>query len=67
VTWRSTTLILAAFVAAGLAVWFSPALLETLGLSEFAFLGQLCLAILALSALDAVFRRLPGSHPEEAP
>jgi hypothetical protein len=57
--WRSTGYILAAFVAAGLAVWFGPALLDLVGLGEFAFLGQLCLAILALSVMDAVLRRLP--------
>ena len=54
--WRSTALILAAFVVATLTVWFGPTLLS---LGEFAFLGQLCLTILALSVLDAVFQRLP--------
>jgi hypothetical protein len=58
--WRSTAQILAAFLVAGIAVWFAPALLNSLGLSEFVFVGQLCLVILALSALDLVFRRLPG-------
>ena len=58
--WRSTAQIVAAFLAAGLAVWFGPTLLNSLGLSEFAFVGQLGLAILMLSVLDLVFRRLPG-------
>jgi hypothetical protein len=58
--WRSTAQILAAFLTSGLAVWFGPTLLNSLGLSEFVFVGQLCLVILALSALDLVFRRLPG-------
>jgi hypothetical protein len=66
-TWRSTAHILVAFLAASLTVWFGPELLALFGLGEFAFLGQLCLAVLALSVLDAVFRRLPGSHPEEDP
>ena len=60
-TWRSTVQILAAFLAAGLAVWFGPSLLSLPGLGEFIFLGQLCLVILALSILEALFRRLPGS------
>jgi hypothetical protein len=56
--WRSTTLILAAFVAAGVTVWFTPDLLASLGLGEFAFLGQLSFAIVVLSVLDKVFSRL---------
>jgi hypothetical protein len=59
--WRSTVLILMAFVGAGVAVWFAPALLDLVGLGEFAFVGQLCFAILVLSVLDAVFRRFAGS------
>lgn len=55
--WRSTAMILAAFVAAGLAVWFGPVLLGPVGLGEFSFVGQICLAILVLSALDAAFAR----------
>jgi hypothetical protein len=57
--WRSTAQILAAFVAAAIAVWFGPDLLDPLGLGEFAFVGQLCFAILVLSGLEALFRRLP--------
>jgi hypothetical protein len=59
--WRSTALILVAFLAAGLAVWFGPDLLALAGLGGFAFVGQLCLAVLVLSALEAAFNRLPGS------
>jgi hypothetical protein len=51
-SWNSIALIVAAFVAAGATVWFSPDLLGLLGLGEFAFVGQLCLTILVLSALD---------------
>jgi hypothetical protein len=61
--WRSTAHILVAFLGASLAVWFGPELLDLFGLGEFAFLGQLCLAVLALSVL----RRLPGSHHAEDP
>lgn len=57
--WRSTVLILAAFVVAGLAVWFGPLLPGALGLGEFGVVGQLCFAILVLSVLDSVYRRLP--------
>ena len=57
--WRSTAQILASFLAAGLAIWFSPLLFEPLGLSEFTFLGQLGAAILVLTLLEAAFRRLP--------
>jgi hypothetical protein len=64
--WRSTALILAAFVAASLAVWFGPELLASLGLGEFGFIGQLCFAILVLSVLEALFRRLPGSSEPRA-
>jgi hypothetical protein len=61
--WRSTGLLLAAFVVAAASVWFSPVLLDLLGLSEFVFVGQVCFAILALSLLEAGYRRLPGgSH-----
>jgi hypothetical protein len=59
VSWISTAQILAAFVAAGLAVWVAPSLLTPLGLGEFGFVGQLGLVILVLSALEALFRRLP--------
>jgi len=60
--WRSTALILAAFLAAGIPVSFGPELLTALGLGEFAFVGQLGFAILVLSGLEAVFGRLPESR-----
>ena len=53
----STPMILAAFVVAGLGAWFGPSLLDTLGLGEFAFVGQVCLVILALSCLEGAFAR----------
>ncbi len=59
--WRPTALILAAFLAAALAVWFTPDVLTPLGLGEFAFIGQLGSMILILSLLEAVFSRLPAS------
>ena len=55
--WGSSAAILLAFLAAGLAVWYGPALLEPLGLDAFAFVGQVCAAILALSVLEVVFAR----------
>jgi integral membrane sensor domain MASE1 len=58
--WRSTAMIVAAFVAAAIAVWFGPELLAQIGLGEFAFLARFCFAILILSVLDLVFRRIPG-------
>jgi hypothetical protein len=58
--WRSTAQILASFAVAALAVWFGPTLLGWLGLDEFAFVGQVCLAILALTAMDRAFIRLPS-------
>jgi hypothetical protein len=65
--WRSTAQILASFATAGLTVWFSPLLLSPLGLDEFVFIGQLGLTILALSVLEALFRRFPepSSHTAE--
>ena len=56
-SWRPTLLIVGSFVAAGIAVWFGPLLLDPLGLSEFSFIGQLVLPVLVLTLLDAVFRR----------
>lgn len=61
--WGSTAAILLAFSAAGLAVWYGPVLLETLGLGVFAFMGQVCAAILALSVLEAMFNRLQRPEP----
>jgi hypothetical protein len=64
--WRSTALILAAFVAAGVAVWFGPMLLDLLDLGQFGFIGQLGLPILVLTALDLAFRRVPGASDPQA-
>jgi hypothetical protein len=58
--WRSTAMLVVAFVAAGYAVWYSPLLMDWLGLSEFVFLGQLGLPILVLSLLEILFRRISG-------
>ena len=58
--WRSTAMILVAFVAAWTAVGYSSVLLDWIGLSEFAFLGQLGLPILVLSVLEVLFRRITG-------
>jgi hypothetical protein len=58
--WRSTAMLLVAFVAAWMAVEYSPMLLDLLGLGEFVFLGQLGLPILVLSLLDMLFRRISG-------
>ena len=53
--WRPVALILGAFLAAGLSVWFTPELFDLAGLGEFAFIGQVCAAVLVLSALERVF------------
>jgi hypothetical protein len=58
--WRSTGMIVVAFVVAGIVVWFSPLLLDRIGLGEFVFLGQLGLPILVLSVLEVAFRRISG-------
>ena len=58
--WRSTAMIVVAFVAAWIAVGYSPVLLEWIGLDEFVFLGQLGLPILVLSVLEVLFRRISG-------
>jgi hypothetical protein len=58
--WRSTAMLVVAFVAAWNAVEYSPVLLDWLGLGEFVFLGQLGLPILVLSVLDMLFRRISG-------
>ena len=67
--WRSTASILASFAVASAAVWFSPLLMNRLGLSEFVFVGQAGLGIVALSVLESVFRRLPepGEHNDHDP
>jgi len=66
-SWRPIAKLVSAFLLAGLTVWFSPALLGPLGLSEFAFIGQLCLTILVLSVLQAVFNRLREPSPTPVP
>ena len=63
--WRSTAQILVSFLLAGLAVVFGPVPLDGLGLGEFTFVGQVCAAILVLSVLEAVFRRIPDNHATE--
>jgi hypothetical protein len=60
--WLSTAMILTAFAAAALAIWFAPLALGLLGPGEFVFVGQVCFAVVALSFLEAVFARLPGGH-----
>ena len=57
--WRSTAQLVASFALAALAVWFSPWLLERIGLGEFSFLGQLAAAVIVLTGLELFFRRLP--------
>jgi hypothetical protein len=57
--WRSTAMILASFLAAALAVWFAPNVFDQPGLSEFVWIGELCLVILVLSVLETLFARLP--------
>jgi hypothetical protein len=58
--WRSTAMLVVAFVAAWLTVEYSPILLEWMGLDEFVFVGQLGLPIVVLSVLDLLFRRISG-------
>ena len=58
--WRSTAMLVVAFVAAWMAVGYSPMLLDWLGLGEFVFLGQLGAPILVLSVLEMPFRRVTG-------
>jgi hypothetical protein len=58
--WRSTVMIVLAFVAAWYAVSYSPLLLDWMGLGEFVFLGQLGLPIVILSVLELLFRRISG-------
>ena len=60
VMWRSTAMIVLAFVAALSAVVYSPPLLDWMGLGEFVFLGQLGLPIVVLSILERLFRRISG-------
>ena len=58
--WRSTAMIVVAFIAAGDAVWYSPLLLNLVGLGQFVFLGQVGLPIVVLSVLEVLFRRITG-------
>jgi hypothetical protein len=58
VTWRAPALIVTAFVAVILVVWFGPDLLDRPGLGEFVFVGQVCFVVAILSGLEALFRRL---------
>jgi len=59
-SWRSTVMIVVAFVAAWFAVGYSPILFDWIGLGEFVVLGQLGLPILLLSLLEMLFRRISG-------
>jgi hypothetical protein len=63
--WRSPLHVAIAFLVAGLVVWFSPLLLMHLGLGEFEVLGQMGLAVLALSVLDLILQRLRGGHSDD--
>jgi hypothetical protein len=60
--WRSTAMILAAFLAAGLAIWFAPVMFDFPGLREFIWIGEPCLVILVLSVLEVLFARLPDQE-----
>jgi len=58
-----------AFSAGSLAlavlVWrLSPRLLALAGLGDLGVVGQLCLTVLALSALEFLLQRLPGQKPD---
>jgi hypothetical protein len=59
-SWRSTAMIVVAFVAAWFAFGYAPILLDWLGLGQFVFLGQLGAPILVLSVLELLFRRISG-------
>ena len=59
-SWRSTAMIVVAFVAAWFTVSYAPTLLDWIGLGQFVFLGQLGLPILVLSLLELLFRRISG-------
>jgi hypothetical protein len=57
-TWRSTVMILVAFLGAGLAVWFAP----------FGPVGQIVVPFVVLSLLEVAFNRLEHAiGPAETP
>ena len=60
-SWASAGKVALAFAGAGTTAWYSPMLLDSVGLGEFAFVGQVCAAILVLSGLEAAFNRRHGS------
>jgi hypothetical protein len=66
-TVRSAALVLAAFAAAWLTIFFSPVLLNFLGLGEFAIVGQAGFAILALSVLDRLYTRFFAAEDHPPP
>jgi hypothetical protein len=58
--WRQLVFPVLAAVVAG-AVWFwSPDLLDRVGLGEFLFVGRLCLIMLALTIAERIFSRIRG-------
>ena len=63
--WRSTVVILTAFMMAYAALWVAPIILLAIGLGEFVFVGQVCFAILTLSILEAAVIRFPGVVPPD--
>jgi hypothetical protein len=62
----SAAMIVTAFAAASLAVWYTPTVLAPFGLAEFAFLGQLSVTILALSVLEVLFTLLSKTSAGES-
>ena len=61
--WRSIGSTLVALVIAWVAWEFSPRLIALLGLNDLEFLARVGAVILALSAAEAIFARLPGAEP----
>jgi len=51
---------------AALAWRLSPRLLALAGLGDLGVVGQLCLTVLALSALESLLQLLPGQKPDGA-
>lgn len=61
--WWRLALPAAAAVLTGVVWYLSPALLDSVGLGEFVFLGRLCLIVLTLGAAEVAFSRLHKAEP----
>lgn len=62
--WRGMAFSAGSLALAALVWRVAPRLLAVAGLGDLGVVGQVCLTVLALSALEFLFQRLPGHKPD---